>query len=64
MAPSTAALRSASCSCSMPASMAALSFSQMRGTAKNQLGRTSGRYATTWRGSGQSVVVKPRMSGR
>jgi hypothetical protein len=34
---------SASCSPSMPASIAAFSFSQMRGTAKNQLGLTSGR---------------------
>ena len=44
--------------------MAALSFSQMRGTAKNQVGRTSGRYATTWRGSGQQVVEKPTNIGR
>ena len=33
----------ASSSASMPASIAAFSFSQMRGTAKNQLGLTSGR---------------------
>ena len=33
----------ASCSASMPASIAAFSFSQMRGTAKNQVGCTSGR---------------------
>ena len=32
-----------SCSAAMPASIAAFSFSQMRGTAKNQVGRTSGR---------------------
>src|ERR671914_592035 len=47
-----------------PASIAALSFSHTRGTAKNQVGRTSGRYATTWRGSGQQVVVNPRNIGR
>ncbi len=59
-----ACLRSASCSASMPASIAAFSFSQMRGTAKNQLGCTSGRYAATWRGSGQQVVEKPTNIGR
>ena len=53
-----------SCSAATPASSAAFSFSQMRGTAKNQVGCTSGRYATTWRGSGQQVVVKPSMIGR
>src|SRR3712207_7632745 len=49
-----ACLRCSSSSFSIPASMPAFSFSKMRGTEKNQLGRTSGRYATTWRGSGQS----------
>ena len=48
----------------MPASIAAFSFSQMRGTAKNQDGCTSGRYAATWRGSGQHVVEKPTNIGR
>ena len=52
-----------SCSASTPASIAAFSFSQMRGTAKNHVGRTSGRYATTWRGSGQHVVVNPSRIG-
>ena len=48
----------------MPASIAAFSFSQIRGTAKNQVGCTSGRYAITWRGSGQQVVAKPTNIGR
>ncbi len=43
MAHLVACLRSGSCSASIPASSAAFSFSQMRGTAKNQVGRTSGR---------------------
>ena len=53
-----------SCSAAKAASIAAFSFSQMRGTAKNQVGCTSGRYATTSRGFGQQVVVKPSMIGR
>ena len=57
-------LRSSSCSASMPASIDALSFSKIRGTAKNQLGLTSGRYEITWRASGQHVTVKPNMIGR
>ena len=52
----SARLRSASCSPSTIASRPAFSFSQMRGTAKNQLGRTSGRYAITSRGFGQQVT--------
>ncbi len=55
------------CSSCSPATMAsrpALSFSQIRGTAKNHVGRTSGMYPITWRGSGQSVVVNPIIIGR
>ena len=37
--------------------MPALSFSQMRGTAKNHVGLTAGRYPTTSRGFGQHVIV-------
>ena len=40
---SVACLRASSSSAATPASIAALSFSQIRGTAKNQVGRTSGR---------------------
>ena len=40
---SVACFFASSCSAATPASIAALSFSQMRGTAKNQVGRTSGR---------------------
>ena len=58
-----AAFSSPSSIASMPASIAALSFSQILGTAKNHVGRTSGRYATTCRGSGQQVVVKPSRIG-
>ena len=46
------------------ASSPALSFSQMRGTAKNQVGRTFGRKSTISRGSGQIVTVQPRITGR
>ena len=46
--------------CSSPA----FSFSQMRGTAKNQVGRTSGRYSITSRASGQQVIVNPQSIGR
>ena len=35
----------------------ALSFSQIRGTAKNQVGWTCGRYERTSRGFGQQVIV-------
>ena len=44
------------CSSGRPASIAsspALSFSKMRGTAKNQVGFTFGRNSTILRGSGQ-----------
>jgi hypothetical protein len=46
------------------ASSPAFSFSQIRGTAKNQVGRTSGRYEITWRASGQQVTLKPHSIGR
>jgi hypothetical protein len=39
------------------ASSPALSFSQIRGTAKNHVGRTWGRNETTSRGFGQQVIV-------
>ena len=42
----------------------ALSFSQMRGTAKNHAGRTSGRRTSTWRGSSQHVICRPKTIGR
>ena len=44
---------------STPASSAALSFSQIRGTAPHSVGRTSGRWAMTSLGSGQSVSWVP-----
>ena len=34
-----------------------LSFSQIRGTAKNHVGCTAGRNETTSRGFGQQVIV-------
>ncbi len=37
--------------------MPALSFSQIRGTAKNHVGLTAGRYATISRGFGHVVIV-------
>ena len=37
--------------------MPALSFSHTRGTAKNQVGLTAGRYSPIRRGSGQVVIV-------
>ena len=37
--------------------MPALSFSQMRGTAKNQVGLTVGRKPTMSRGFGHVVIV-------
>jgi hypothetical protein len=46
--------------CSSPASLAsrpAFSFSHTRGTAKNQVGLTAGKYAPICRGSGQQVIV-------
>ena len=42
----------------------AFSFSQIRGTAKNQVGRTSGRNSMILRGSGQIVIENPRITGR
>ena len=51
---------SAAIICSRPA----FSFSQIRGTAKNQLGRTSGRYSMTFLASGQHVIVNPHSIGR
>ncbi len=42
----------------------AFSFSQIRGTAKNQVGRTSGMYSITSRASGQQVIVNPQSIGR
>ena len=44
------------------ASSAALIFSQMRGTAPQVVGRTSGSAATTSRGSGTLVIVAPYVS--
>ena len=55
------------CSAGWPAIIAsspAFSFSQIRGTAKNQCGRTSGRNATISRGLGQQVTWKPKTIGR
>ena len=55
----------ASCSRpSAPARTAARSFSKTRGTPKNQTGRTSGNEATTCRGSGQHVALKPNTIGK
>ncbi len=53
------ASRCSSGSAATIASRPALSFSQMRGTAKNQDGRTAGSTAMIWRGSGQVVTVRP-----
>ncbi len=55
------------CSSSWPATIAsspALSFSQMRGTAKNQFGWTSGRNCTIVRGSGQAVTCPANTTGK
>ena len=55
----TAARRSSSGSASKPASSAALVFSQIRGTAPNVVGRTSGTNSITRRGSAQQVTSWP-----
>ncbi len=52
--------RCASGSESMRATRAALSFSQIRGTAPQTVGRTSGSAAATARGSATQVTVKPK----
>ena len=55
-APSTSARASSGCAPSI-VSRPALSFSQMRGTAKNHVGWTCGSNSTIRRGSGQVVIV-------
>ena len=60
MAAATASCTGRRCSSGWAAcivSSPALSFSQMRGTAKNHVGRTWGRYESTSRGFGQQVIV-------
>ena len=55
------------CSSGSPASIAsspAFSFSQTRGTAKNQVGRACGRNWTISRGSGQMWISSPLTTGR
>ena len=46
------------------ASIPALSFSKMRGTAKNQVGRTAASESPILRGSGQIVTLTPLITGR
>jgi hypothetical protein len=41
-----------------------LSFSQIRGTAKNQVGLTLGRKEMISRGFGQIVTEGPRITGK
>ena len=62
-APGRLALLVAACA-AIIVSRPALSFSQIRGTAKNHDGRTSGRYCETWRGSSQQVICSPKTIGR
>jgi hypothetical protein len=45
-------------------SMAAFIFSQIRGTAKNQVGWTAAKNSAIFRESGQVVTVAPWMIGR
>ncbi len=62
--PCCAAWRCSSGSLPKLASIPALSFSQTRGTAKNQVGRTDASESAIFRGSGQIDTESPRTIGR